>query len=433
LKVARAVLCKSLVVLAFVPTTLLAAETLDRIVAVANDEVITLSELRMRADQTERQMQQQNAPKMARAQLEEKVLDRLVLERLQLQRARTGGMRVDDVTLDRAVQRMAEQNGLSMARFREVIEKQEGVQWSRFREDIRTEILISRLREREVDSRIVVSDAELDAALASPESQAGNKEYQVAHIFLRAPEGANAENWMRLSARAGEVQRLIRQGDDFAKLAAAFSDAPDGMQGGLMDWRPAQRLPELYGAEVPRMKPGQVSNVLRSSAGLHIVKLIGVNDAQTVRELKVEQTHARHILLRAADVLNDADGRRRLNELRRRIQAGAKFEDIARTNSGDVTATRGGDLGWLSPGDTVPDFERAMKTLQPGDLSEPVQSPYGWHLIQVIARRTVDMSGERRRMEARQALRERKSDEAYEAWLRQMRDESFVDIRRNEP
>ncbi|MEN3068283.1 peptidylprolyl isomerase [Uliginosibacterium sediminicola] len=407
-----------------------AIETVDRIVAVVNDEVVTQAELGLRVDQYARQLRQQGTTSAPpRAQMERQVLERLILERLQVQRARSTGITVDDVTLDRNLQRLAEQNKLSVARFRELIEKQENVPWARFREDVRTEIIISRLRERDVDSRVQVSDGEVEAALASPEGQAAGKEYQVAHIYLRAPDGATPETWLRLNARAAEVTRLLKQGEDFSKLATAFSDGPDALQGGVLDWRPAQRLPAVFADEVVKMKPGQFSNVLRSSAGLHIVKLLDVHDAAQAKEIKVEQTHARHILIRASDVLNEADARRRLGDLRQRILAGARFEDVARTNSTDVTAARGGDLGWLSPGDTVPDFELAMNTLSVGEISPPVQSPFGWHLIQVVERRTVDMSGERRKLEARQALRERKSDEAYEAWLRQLRDESFVELR----
>jgi peptidyl-prolyl cis-trans isomerase SurA len=410
----------------------LAATTLDRIVAITNDEVITSSELNERTDRLMQQLRQQGTPLPPRSQTERQVLDRLILERLQLQRARSSGIRVDEVTLERALQRIAEQNSMTAARFREVLEKQEGVQWTRFREDIRNEILISRLREREVDSRIQVSDAEVDAALASPEAQAGNKEYLISNIFLRAPEGATPDAWTRLAARATEIMRLVRQGDDFAKLAAAFSDGKDAMQGGAIDWRPLQGLPTIFADEVVKMKVGQVSSVLRSPAGLHIFKLVDMHDGKQAGEFKVEQTHARHILLRASDVLNDADAKRRLNDLRQRVLAGAKFEDLARTNSSDGSSTRGGDLGWLSPGDTVPDFERAMNALKDGEISEPVQSPFGWHLIQVLERRKVDISGEKRRLDARQSLRDRKADEAYEAWLRQLRDESFVEMRYDE-
>ncbi|HSD39978.1 MAG TPA: peptidylprolyl isomerase [Rhodocyclaceae bacterium] len=408
------------------------AVTLDRIVAITNDEIITLSELTERTDRFMQQLRQQGTALPPRAQAERQVLDRMILERLQLQRARSGGLRVDEMTLERALQRIAEQNNMPLAKFRELVEKQEGVQWTRFREDIRNEILISRLREREVDSRIQVSDAEVDAALAAPESQAGNKEYLVSHIFLRAPEGATPEAWTRLMARANEVMRLVRQGDDFAKLAAAFSDAKDAMQGGNLDWRPLQGLPTIFSNEIVKMTSGQVSNILRSPAGLHIFRLNDMHDGKQTGELKVVQVHARHILLRTSDVLNDADAKRRLGDLRQRILGGAKFDDMARTNSSDQTAARGGDLGWLSPGDMVPDFERAMNALKDEQISEPVQSPFGWHLIQVLERRTVDVSGERRRLEARQALRDRKAEEANEVWLRQLRDESFVEMRYDE-
>jgi peptidyl-prolyl cis-trans isomerase SurA len=422
----------AVVSVAMIPPVSAAPTTLDRIVAVTNDDVITLSELTERTDRFMQQLRQQGTALPPRDQAEKQVLDRLILEKLQIQRAHTDGISVDEVTLEKALQRIAEQNNLTMARFHEVLEKQEGVQWTRFREDIRNEILISRLREREVDSRVQVSDAEVDAALASPEAQAGNREYLVSHIFLRAPEGATPEAWTRLSARAAEIMRLVAQGDDFAKLAAAFSDGKDAMQGGTLEWRPLQGLPSIFSDEVVKMKVGQVSGVLRSPAGLHIFKLVDMHDGKQSSALKVEQTHARHILLRAADALNDEDAKRRLNDLRQRVLAGAKFEDVARTNSSDATAARGGDLGWLSPGDTVPDFERAMNALKDGQISEPVQSPFGWHIIQVLERRSIDVSGERRRLEARQSLRERKSDEAYEAWLRELRDESFVEMRYSE-
>ncbi|MDB5887768.1 MAG: SurA domain protein, partial [Rhodocyclales bacterium] len=427
-KAVTAVLATVALLLAAPPLSA-ATTALDRIVAVTNDEVITWSELSERTDRFMQQLRQQGTALPPRDQAERQVLDRMILERLQLQRARTSGIRVDEVTLERALQRIAEQNNLTTARFREALEKQEGVKWANFREDIRNEILISRLRERDVDSRIQVSDAEVDAALASPEAQAGSREYLISHIFLRAPEGATPDAWTRLSARASEIMRLVGQGDDFAKLAAAFSDGKDAMQGGSLEWRPLQGLPSIFADEVVKMKVGQVSGVLRSPAGLHVFKLMDMHDGKQSAALKVEQTHARHILLRAADALNEEDAKHRLSDLRQRILAGAKFEDVARTNSSDASAAQGGDLGWLSPGDTVPDFERAMNALKNGEVSEPVQSPFGWHIIQVIERRNVDVSGERRRLEARQSLRQRKSDEAYEAWLRDLRDESFVELR----
>lgn len=409
------------------------AVTIDRIVAVVNDEVITYAELSQRTDILLGQLKRQGTSAPPRTQLERQMLERMISERVQMQRARSTGLRVEDSTLERAINRIAEQNNMSLSRFREVLEKQEGVPWARFREDIRQEITLTNLRDRDVDSRVTVSDAEVDALLSSPEALADNKEFLVAHIFLRAPEGATPEAWDRLNLRAAEVLRLSKQGDEFGKLVAAFSDSPDAMQGGVIDWRPVSRLPAVFANEVVRMKKGEVSGALRSAAGLHIFKLNDVREVGATKSVKVEQTHARHILLRQADVLNEADAKRRLLDFKQRIRGGAKFEDIARTNSSDVTSSKGGDLGWVSPGELVPEFERAMNALKPGEVSEPVQTPYGWHLIQVVERRTADVTNERKRIEAYQSLRARKADEAYEAWVRSLRDESFVELRYDEP
>ncbi|HEX5127601.1 MAG TPA: peptidylprolyl isomerase [Rhodocyclaceae bacterium] len=404
------------------------AEPVDRIVAVVNDEVITQSELDARVAQASAQLHRQGTALPPASQLQHQMLDRLVVEKLQLQEARNTGLHVDDSTLQRAIQTIADNNKLSIPDLRTAVEKEEGLSWDRFREDIRTEITLSRLRENEVDSKVVVSDAEVDAFLASPEAAVGGHEYLVSHILLRASEGATPEQWNTLQKRADEVMRLINQGDDFAKLAAAFSDAQDAMQGGSLDWQPLERLPVLFADEVPKLKKGDVSPLLRSAAGLHIFKLVDIRDAQ-VKEQKIEQTHARHILLRASDTLNDTDAKRRLNELRDRLKNGADFAELARLNSTDITAAKGGDLGWLSPGDTVPEFERAMNALKPGEISEPVQSPFGWHLIQVLERRTADVTTDRRRASARNALHDRKADETFDDWLSQLRDQAYVDLR----
>lgn len=404
------------------------AAELDKIVAVVNNEVITRLELDNRIDAAMRQLRRQGTALPARAQIERQVLDRMVLERIQLQRARELGLRADDVTLQRALQTIADNNKLSMANLRQAVETQEGVSWERFREDIRNEVTLSRLREREVDSKITVSDAEVAAFLASPEGATRGREFLVSHILLRAKEGATEQDWQRLQARADEVMRLVKQGDDFTKLVAAFSDAQDAMKGGSLDWKPAERLPEVIAGHLAGMNKGDVSGVIRSAVGLHIFKLMDVRDVAAAVQ-KVTQTHARHILLRAVDTLNEADARRRLEDIRNRVLHGADFAELARANSTDVTAAKGGDLGWLSPGDTVPEFEHAMDALKPGEISDVVQTPFGWHLIQVLERRTVDVTDERRKANARQALRERKSQEAYEDWLRQLRDEAYVDIR----
>jgi peptidyl-prolyl cis-trans isomerase SurA len=404
------------------------AQVMDRVVAVVNRDVITQSELAARVKAVSRQLKRQGTALPPAAQLGSQVLERMIMERLQLQAAESVGIRIDEMMLDRAVSRIAEDNKLALGDFKKAV-SEEGWTWEEFRENIRNEISLAQLREREVDSRIVVTNAEIERMLGEQSASALNaSDFQLAHILLRAPEGASPEQWKLVAKRAEDVLRLLKQGEDFSKLAASYSDAQDAMQGGLLDWRPFRSLPEMFAERLPGMAKGDVSPALRSPVGLHIFKLVDIRDvAQSKTE--VEQTRARHILLRASDSLTEAEARRRLGDLRDRVKNGAEFAELAKANSGDFSSVKGGDLGWLSPGDTVPEFERAMNALQPGEMSEVVQSPFGWHLIQVTERRKVDMTDERRKLEARKALRDRKSDEAYEDWLRQLRDAAYVEIK----
>ena len=402
----------------------------DRIVAVVNSEVITRADLRMRVAQVTRQLSRQGTPLPAADVLEKQVLERQIIERLQLQLAAETSLRIDDVTLDRAVGRIADSNRLSMTEFRKALEK-DGLSWERFREEVRNEMLLTRVREREVEARIVVSDAEVSNFLAHPENTMGQEEYNLSHILFRAPEGATPEQLARLRAKAEDVAARIGRGEPFDKLAASYSDAPDALTGGNLGWRSAERLPGLFVEAVTTLKPGETTPILRSAAGFHIVRVMDrKGGSQSGVPAQVQQTRARHILIKTSEVLTDADARRRLTDLRERVvQGGASFADLARIHSADLSAAKGGDLGWIYPGDTVPEFEQAMDALKPGELSQPVQSPFGWHLIQVEDRRVQDVSDERKRGAARNALRERKSDEAYQDWLRQLRDRAYVEYR----
>ena len=402
----------------------------DRIVAVVNSEVITRADLRMRVAQVTRQLSRQGTPLPAADVLEKQVLERQIIERLQLQLAAETSLRIDDVTLDRAVGRIADSNRLSMTEFRKALEK-DGLSWERFREEVRNEMLLTRVREREVEARIVVSDAEVSNFLAHPENTMGQEEYNLSHILFRAPEGATPEQLARLRAKAEDVAARIGRGEPFDKLAASYSDAPDALTGGNLGWRSAERLPGLFAEAVTTLKPGETTPILRSAAGFHIVRVMDrKGGSQSGVPAQVQQTRARHILIKTSEVLTDADARRRLTDLRERVvQGGASFADLARIHSADLSAAKGGDLGWIYPGDTVPEFEQAMDALKPGELSQPVQSPFGWHLIQVEDRRVQDVSDERKRGAARNALRERKSDEAYQDWLRQLRDRAYVEYR----
>jgi len=403
----------------------------DRIVAVVDKEVVTLSELREQVAAAERQLRREGVPLPDAAILQRQVLERLVLLKAQLQLARDSGIRVDQVQVDRAIERIAEGNKLPLAAFRQALER-DGVAFERFRDEVREQIILTRLREREVDDRIQVSESEIDLYLEERKnSPAEGLEYRIAHILVRVPEQASPERVDAARARAEKVRAEALTGGDYAKLAAGYSDGPDALKGGDLGWRERDRLPELFTEAVKTLAPGEVSEVLRSPAGFHVLKLLERRGAGG-KGAPVTQTHARHILVRTNEAVSEADARRRLAVLRERIIAGADFAELARLNSQDGSAALGGDLNWIHPGDTVPEFERAMDALAPGELSEPVKTPFGWHLIQVLERRKADLSVERRRLEARLALRARKSDEAYQEWLRQLRDRTFIELRLEE-
>lgn len=400
----------------------------DRIIAVVNDEVVTAHELRSRVATVERQLRQQGTQMPPRDVLEKHVLERLIVDRAQLQFAKETGLQVDDAQLDQTLARIAEGNRMGLAQFRASLER-DGIPWMKFREDIRDEMVIGRLREREVDSKIVVTEGEIDNFLQTAGAM-GSEEFNLAHILLRVPEQAKPEQLARLQARAEEIIAQLRRGADFGQLAASHSDAPDGLSGGLMGWRSVERLPTLFAEAVTKLKPGEISDVLRSPAGFHILKLLDRRGG-AIKAQPVEQTRARHILIKTSELVSETEARRRLADLKDRLAHGGDFAELARLHSNDLSASKGGDLGWLNPGDTVPDFEQAMNRLKPGEVGEPVKSPFGWHLIQVLERR-IDVSQERVRQRARAALRERKADEAYQDWLRQMRDRAYVEYRQED-
>ncbi len=400
----------------------------DRIVAVVNKEVVTASELRERVELAERELRRQRTPVPERALLERQVLERLIIDKAQLQLAAEGGIRIDELQLDRAIERIAESNNMTLAAFRQALEK-DGVVLARFREEVRQQIAMQRLREREVDERIEVGETEIDLYLEEQKAGQGERaDYNLAHLLVRLPDQASPERIEQARARAAKVLAEARAGGDFAALAASYSDAGDALQGGQMGWRASDRLPDLFANALRAMKPGEVSEVLRSPAGFHVLKLIERRGAGA--EQVLAQTHLRHILVKTSEVVSEADARRRLADLRERIvTGGADFAALARQHSADASAPRGGDLGWVFAGDTVPEFERAMDALKPQEVSQPVKTPFGWHLIQVLERRTGSLPPERLRLMARQALRERKSEEAYQEWLRQLRDRTYVEIR----
>ena len=401
----------------------------DRIVAVVGDEVITQYDLRQRYASALKQLQKQNTNLPPQDVLERQLLERMIMDRVQMQFARETGLKVDDAQLDQAMTRIAANNKLTPQQFRLALEK-DGVNYATFREEIRGELTMVRLREREVEGKILVSDGEVDLYLANQASTGANEEYQLAHILLRAPESASPEQLQKLKLRGEQALKRAKEGVSFAELAASYSDAPDALQGGDIGLRPLDRLPQLYAETAARMQPGEVSDLLRSSAGFHIIKLLAKRGGSG--PVSVQQTHARHILIRVNEIVSETEARRKMENLRERLVNGGDFAELARLYSQDGSAGKGGDLGWVSPGDTVPEFERAMDALKDNELSPVVQTPFGMHLIQVLERRQRDVSEERKRAVARQALRERRLDESYQEWLRQLRDRAYVEIRLDE-
>jgi len=401
----------------------------DRIVAVVSDEVITSYDLRVRLDEAVKQLGKQGTPLPPQDILERQLLERMIIDRIQLQFARETGLKVDDAQLDQAIARIAASNKMTQQQFRLALEK-DGVRYARFREEIRNEMTTVRLREREVDSKIVISDGEVDLYLANQASVGGGEEIQLAHILLRAPESASPEQLQKLRLRGEQAVKRAKSGENFAQLTATFSDAPDALQGGNLGWRPLDRLPQVYAEAAANMKAGEVSDLLRSSAGFHVIKMVGKRGGSA--PASIQQTRARHILIKVNEVVSEPEARRKMENLRERLVNGGDFAELARLYSQDGSAAKGGDLGWISPGDTVPEFEAAMDALKDKEFSAVVQSPFGMHLIQVLERRQRDVSEERKRATARQALRERKLDDAYQDWLRQIRDRAYVEIRLEE-
>jgi peptidyl-prolyl cis-trans isomerase SurA len=403
----------------------------DRIVAVVNKDVVTYSELNEAVGMAQRQLERQGTAAPERTLLERQMLERLILDKAQLQLARDTGIRIDELSLDRAVERIAQSNNMTLADFRRALEG-DGVSFDAWRNEVRQQMIMTRLREREVENRVQVSDTEVDLFLEQMKNRPEeSEEFNVSHILVRVPEGASPERIRAARERAEKAVAEARSGESFARVAASYSDAPDALQGGALGWRTHERMPELFAEAVMKMKPGEVSEPLRSPAGFHILQLVDKRGAGAAAP--VVQTRLRHILIRTSDTVSEAEARRKLLDLRDRIvTGGADFGELARVHSDDGTAARGGELDWVYPGDTVPEFERAYQELKVGEVSQPVRTPFGYHLIQVLERRTSDMSPERRRLQARAALRERKADEAYQEWLRQLRDQTYVELRLDE-
>lgn len=400
---------------------------IDRIVAVVDQQVITENELADRVRTVTTQFEKQGAKLPPANVLEKQILERLINDKLQLQYALQTGLRVDDAQLEKTIERIAEQNKMALPEFKQALIG-DGISYRKFREDIRTEILLARLRDREVDQRINVSESEIDNFLTTQSSRTEvQDEYEIFHILIRAPEDSAPADLQKLRGKAEQALNQLKEGADFANVSATYSDAPNALEGGKLGWKSATQIPNLFADALKPLKPGELSPILRSPNGFHILKLNNRRGGSS--PLVVEQTHVRHILLKLSEIQSEEEARKKLADLHERFKAGEPFEDLARQYSQDGSAKNGGDLGWLNPGDALPEFEANMNRLQPLAVSEPVKTGFGLHLIQVIERRQQDMSKESARLKARQEIRARKSDEAYQDWVRELRDRAFVDLR----
>jgi peptidyl-prolyl cis-trans isomerase SurA len=403
----------------------------DYIVAVVNSEPITNNEVRSRMARFEQQLAQQGQGVPPRAEFTRQVLERLISEKAQIQLARDNGIKIEETQVDQAELNVARQYQLSVAEFRRRLAA-DGVSSGQFREDLRNQLLLTRLREREFDNRIRVSESEVDAylrALQQTAADPSSDELNLAHILVAVPENANDAQVAQLRARAQRVMERARAGEDFAKLAREMSDAPGAAaNGGLIGPRTADRLPPLFVQSIQNVAQGGISDIVRSGAGFHVIKVVERNKAAAIGT--VVQSRARHILLRPGPQLTEAAAIQRLADYKRRVQANqADFAQLAREASQDASAPNGGDLGWASPGLYVPEFEEAMNNLQPGQIADPVISRFGVHLIQLLERRQAKMGEKEIREAARAQLREKKLDDAYAAWAQEVRGRAYVEMR----
>ena len=402
------------------------AQSVDRIIAVVNDTVILQSELEQAIHMAEGEMKDRGITPPSEDAVRSQVLERLILMRLQTERAKEAGIKVDDRELNDVIGNIAAQNKMTVPQFIASV-KSEGMDFASLREQVREQVLSNRVRQKEVDSRIVVTDQDIDQYLAANGSD-DQTEYHLAHILVAIPDAATPETREKAHAKADGILKRLRAGEDFAQLAITNSDSPQALQGGDLGWRKNGTLPTVFANMVPKLAVGDVSNVIEASNGYNIIKLVEKRDAgqrQTVLE-----TEARHILLTPNTIRNEDATRAQAYELYERLKKGADFAELAKKYSDDPgSKNAGGDLGWQPPGVFAPEFQQQIDTLKPGELSQPFHSQFGWHVARVEERRTRDITDEARRGRARQSIMQRKDAEEYEAWLRRLREEAYVEYR----
>lgn len=402
---------------------------LDKVAVIVNDDVITEAEIAARVQLVVSNLKKANRGQLPPSSvLRKQVVDNMVLERIQEQRARQLGVKIDDDMLDQAFADLASRNKMSVSQFQSTL-KRDGVDLGEFKNQLRTQTMIRQLVNREVNSRIQITEQDVDAYLLIREQQQNRGiEYNISHILLTTPENASQAEIGRIQQQAQNIYKQLAEGASFTTLAVAHSKDQYALEGGLIGWRAAGQLPELFVSVLRTLQPGEISKVLKSANGFHILKL-NQKRGETKHSFKVTQTHARHILMKRQSGITDDYIRLRLSQLRNRILSGEDFGKLARAHSDDVaSAINNGDLDWITPGTMVPSFEQAMDRLKPGEISPIVVSPYGYHIIQVLGRRQKDLGKEKLRADARRELHVRKAEEYYQAWIRRLRDQAYVEF-----
>lgn len=403
---------------------------LDKIIAIVNENIITQVELDERVKLIVQQIKQQGSRLPSQETLNKQVLERLILEKLQLDMAEKTGIRVNDEMINRVIANIAKENRLSMPKFREVLKK-DGFNFSDFRENIRREVTISRLRKIRVENKVNISEQEINNYLSQTlKDQSIDDEYHLKHILVATPEAASPEQIEATKSKAQKIFNEIEQGANFAQKAIEVSDDELALKGGDLGWRKTAQLPTLFTSLVSKMRKNEIKGPLRSASGFHIIKLI--EKRSKAQKRIINQTMARHILISPTQILSREDARQRINSIRQRINAGDDFASLARASSDDkAAAAEGGSLGWVSPGMMVPAFEEEMNKLNPGEISKPFLTQFGWHIVQVMSRRKHDNTEQFQRSQAIKLIRKRKTEEAIQDWLRRLRAEAYVDYRSN--
>lgn len=420
----------------YVATSLLAPTTnamndvvkLDRIVAIVDKNAITEQELENKVRTVSEQLEKQGKQLPNARVLRKQILERLIIDSIQLQMAEQRGIKVNEMQLDKTIERIAEQNQMSVQEFSAALSN-DGISYSAFREDMRDEITIARLKEMEISSRVNVSDGEVDNYLTTQENSkdGSQEEFNLSHILIRTPEESSPEDLEKARVKVEQALSELSKGENFEQVSATFSDAPNALEGGNMGWRSSNQIPPAFLEFLKNLTVGEVSKPIRSPNGFHIIKINEKRSADST--LIVEQTHVRHILIKLNEVVSEQEAKQKMLTLKERLDNGADFAELARQYSEDGSASKGGDLGWVNPGDTLPEFEKEMNGLAEEEVSSPIRTPFGWHIIQVLERRKQDMTDQAARFQARKEIFTRKSEEAYQDWLHELRDRAFVELR----